>query len=97
MKKTIFKGATDFWKIQNVFTYQGLAYRLLVTDAKLYIVSCSVLTLLLQHLSSPYQNNSTKYLNFLRLEFLDSDWFKIFREFNCKLHTAPSQILFGPK
>ena len=51
-----------------------------------------IITLLLQYLSSSYQNIAPKYFHFLQNEFLNSDWLEIFIETNFKLQTIISEI-----
>ena len=70
---------------QNVCTYQALAYRLLFIKAKGYyklFLSCLVTSTSLIFTS---KGCATKNLHFLPLEFLDPDWFEIYREFIVKL------------
>ena len=56
------------------------------------IMTCFFLALLLQHLSSSYQNTAANYFHFLPLEFLDYDRLKVYGECDCKLLTITLEI-----
>ena len=74
----------------NVLTMGQLTGYFLLTLKS--IITCPFLALLLQHLSSSYQNTAANYFHFLPLEFLDYDWLKFHGEFDCKLQTITSEI-----
>ena len=64
--------------------------------SRMYVLTSTglqvIITLLLQYLSSSYQNIAPKYFRFLQNEFLNSDWLEIFIETNFKLQTIISEI-----